>query len=229
MKTSVVACAIVISLASPRSVALAEEGPSLVDPLAVVVFNSFGPGNTFTTSTGWGIAGSATTPAYRGQAQFFTPAISGTLSLAELAIGRNSGSAAGLCNFFIAADNRGIPGSVLESFLNRPITATFGGNYAPTALESVTHPVLQAGQTYWLCAEPASTTSLCAWNYNNQGLANGFAFERSPWGWSPVAGGPPGGVFRISLVPVPEPSTLALLGAGLLALGWRSARRKPGA
>jgi len=183
---------------------------SLVVPASAttstVVFNSFGPGNTYNASVVWGITGAATSSGYRGQAEFFVPSGSGALSSITLPTYRQSGS--GRSDFFIAEDNGfGTPGDILESFLN-----TANNNNGLLMLNSVAKPQLQAGMKYWLCDEPADSTTINGW-FEGQSYSPGFAFERSEWGWSFVAppSVPPSGVFSVSVVPVPEPSAVLLL------------------
>jgi len=186
--------------------------PLFVSPLQslaaspVTVFDSFGPGDTYLTTVGWGVTGASTSGAYRGQAEWFVPGASGNLSTITLAMFRQGGS--GRANFFMAQDNgSGIPGTVLESYLN--ILSPNG----LLTLSSSSQPLLQAGVTYWLCAEPADSTAVNGWFENNQSYTPGFAFERSQWGWTAFtdpAHSPPSGVFRVNVTPVPEPSTLGL-------------------
>jgi PEP-CTERM motif len=180
----------------------------------LVAFDSFNTGNTFNTSGGWGIAGASTGPGYRGQAQSFVSAFSGNLATIDLAIGRNSGS--GRNNFGIAQDSSGIPGALLESFQNVASAGNFGSAYPPLTLTSALRPSLQSGQTYWIIAEPADATTFSAWNYNTKGFTGHTALERTPSDWQAFTGSADG-VFRVSVTPVPEPSTAALLVIGLLA------------
>jgi len=184
----------------------------------VVVYNSFGPGNTYNSGIVWVVSGASTSGGYRGQAEFFTPGISGYLSSVQLATYRVSGS--GLSNFYIAQDNgSGIPGSILESYTSVLNAAGL------LTLNSIAKPLLQAGTKYWLCDEPTASNSYNGWYENNQGYANGFAFEGSQWGWSAVTPpAPSSGVFQVSVIPVPEPSVVALgimCGCCLLLFRWR--------
>jgi hypothetical protein len=127
----------------------------------------------------------------------------------------------GRANFFMAQDNGGgIPGAILESYLN-----VLSPNGLLT-LDSSSQPLLQAGVKYWLCAEPADSTAVNGWFENNQNYTPGFAFERSQWGWSAFTDpthSPPSGVFRVTLTPVPEPSTLVFAGLGFSLLTFRRA------
>jgi len=181
----------------------------------VAVYNSFGPGNTYNTAVVWAVSGASVSGGYRGQAEFFTPAVSGSLNSILLATYHVSGSR--LSNFFIAQDNGfGAPGAILESFNN------VSNPTGLLTLNSVAAPQLQAGTEYWLCDEPATATSYNGWYYNKQGHTNGFAFERSQWGWTPFPGPPASGVFEVTVTPVPEPpaATLELLCASSVCLFW---------
>lgn len=182
-----------------------------------VVYDSFGPGNSYDSAVVWGVSGASTSAGYRGQAEFFTPDVSGYLSTVELETYHVSGSK--LSNFFIAQDNgSGTPGTIVESFLN---VSNPSGLLTLTSAPGV---MLQAGTQYWLCDEPSATNSYNGWYENSQNVANGFAFERSEWSWSAI--GPPApdsGVFEVTVTPVPEPSAAELTATGCfgaLLLGW---------
>jgi hypothetical protein len=191
----------------------------------VYIYNSFGPGDTYDSGGGWVVAGTDGIPGgtgYLGTAEYFVPNISGCLDEIRLATFFMSGSA--VSDFYIAQDNgSGIPGTILESF-----TDVLTPNGVLT-INSVTRPLLQAGQEYWLCDEPAYPNTGTLWCLNSQGVANNFALESTEWSWYPASpDGATDAVFSISVVPVPESSTtiMVLLGAGLLVvLEWR--RWKP--
>ncbi len=186
----------------------------------VVAYNSFGPGNSYNSGIVWAVSGASTSGGYRGQAQFFTPDISGYFYSVMLATYHVSGS--GLSNFYLAQDSgSGTPGTILESF-----TSVANVNGLLT-LDSTATPLLQAGTNYWICDEPTAGNSYNGWYENSQGVT-GFAFERSEWSWSAIPSPSPGsGVFEVNVTPVPEPSALALCilcGSCLLLL---SRRNKP--
>jgi hypothetical protein len=180
---------------------------SVIGETPVVVFNSFGPNNGYNHGVVWGVTGGSSSGGYRGQAEWFVPSASGTLSSFTLPTFRQSGS--GRSNFFIAQDDGSgtHPGTILESFLN-----TANNNNGLFTLTSIGKPLLEAGATYWLCDEPADATTVNGW-FEGQSYAPGFAFERAPWSWDFVASGPPSGVFSVSVLQVPEPATLLLFPA----------------
>jgi hypothetical protein len=179
----------------------------------VIVFDSFGPGNSFLNSVVWGVSGASTSYGYRGQAEWFVPTISGYLSSFTLATYRQSGS--GLSDFYIAEDSGSGPGTIMESFLD-----TANNPNGLLTINSTVQPLLQAGVKYWLCDEPADSTTSNGWYENNQNYLPGFAFETSPWSWSVVNPPyvPPSGVFRVTVIPVPEPSIAGLLAFGVFLL-----------
>lgn len=130
-------------------------GPQLFAAGTVLVFNSFGPGNTYNPGVVWAVGGASAPGGYRGQAEFFVPGISGYLSSVQLATFRLGGST--LSDFFIAQDSSGIPGAVVESF-----SGVQNAN-GLLMINSITQPLLQAGQKYWLCDEPDASNSYNGW------------------------------------------------------------------
>lgn len=184
----------------------------------VYVYNSFGPGNTYNSGVVWAVSGAAASSGYRGQAEFFVPSISGSLSTIQLATYLVSGSH--LSNFYLAQDSgSGVPGAILESWMN---VQNVNGLLT---LNPTTQLLLQAGQEYWLCDEPAAANSFNGWFENNQNIANGFAFETAEWSWGAITDhAPPSGVFSVSVTPVPEPTTTALILLGIVLLARRGRR-----
>ena len=191
-----------------------------------VAFSSFGSGNSYSTATVWGVSGASTSGGYRGQAEFFTPSVTGYLTGVTLATYHVSGSSLG--NFFIAQDNgSGAPGAILETYDN-----IVNNSRGLLTINSVTDPLLLAGTQYWLCDEPAAANSYNGWYYNNQGYDNGFAFERGEWSWASIPGpAPASGVFSVNVTPIPEPTgmVLGLLGATVCLAARRAGfRPNPG-
>jgi hypothetical protein len=173
----------------------------------VTVFDSFGPLNAYKTTVVWAVSGSNTTGGFRGQAEKFVPTISGTLSSFSLPTYRVSGG--GRLSLFIAADSGlGVPGEKLESFPNVSINPN-----GIITFNSTTRPLLQAGLTYWLCAEPSDPRNVNGWYQNSIGYFPGFAYDRAAWDWAFVEGSvsPPSGAFRVNVVLLPEPAPFTLM------------------
>jgi hypothetical protein len=113
-------------------------------------------------------------------------------------------------DFSIAQDSgSGVPGPLLENFTNVPTPD------GVLTINSVIKPFLQAGQTYWLCDQPAYPNTGTLWCLNSQGVENNFAMETSEGNWYPASpDGATDAVFSIAVVPTPEPSAIALLVCG---------------
>jgi hypothetical protein len=183
----------------------------------VVAFNSLGSGDTYNSATVWGVSGASTSGGYRGQAEWFVPSVTGYLSSFALPTYRVSGS--GRSNFFIADDAaEGVPNDALENFLN-----VANNSRGMLTVNSISHPLLEAGHTYWLCDEPADATTSNGWFQNNQNRNVTFAFDREQGSWA-GGGGAPNGAFRVMVTPVPEPSSLVFLLAAVPWLFWSSRR-----
>jgi hypothetical protein len=182
-----------------------------VRPLPITVFNSFGAGGSFNSAIVWGVTGVNISNGYRGQAELFVPSNSGYLDIVQLETYHVGGSNLG--NFAIAQDNgSGLPGTILESWSN---VANPSGLLT---LTSAVDPFLQAGQTYWLTDEPANASSDNGWYQNNQNIPPA-AYENSPGGWNPIPNVETAGVFSVTVIPVPEPSTVGIFVLGFLCLG----------
>ena len=194
-------------------------------PSPVYIYDSFGPGNTFDNSFAyWGVYGASGSVGYVGHAESFVPALSGNLDTVQVACGQLS-SGTGLVNFHVAADNGGTPGAMLESFMNVVAPASSSSSFIVT-MNSITQPLLHAGTTYWLYAEPAENTSAMGWFVNNQGYRNDYAQEGPPGQWTSASiTFEANGVFDVIVTPVPEPSMVTWLAMGAMA---SLARRRHG-
>jgi len=190
---------------------------------AVYVFDSFGPGTTY-SSVHWVVSGSsAPTFGYQAHAESFVPNVSGYLSQIQLATIVESGLPE--TDFTISLDNgSGIPGIALESF-NNIIDPANG----VLTLSSITTPLLQAGQKYWLTDRPVSTDTITGWYENNLGLTGNYAYANAGTSenWDNLGtAGNPDSAFSISVIPVPEPSTFGLMLLAFAAPVLRSLARR---
>lgn len=184
------------------------------------------PGDTYNANAGWLVNGSASPPQpYVGEAFSFTPTVSGYLGQIDLVLSAvNSTPASDFANISLTGNNNvtGLPFGLLERFHNVGATGPFGLNNPLTTLDSSAHPFLQAGNTYWLEVEPATTTSSIVVNVNSLGLTGNqcqeFAF--SSWG---ASGNQSSFAFDVEVTPVPEPGMVSLFVLGGLlffARGW---------
>ena len=209
---------------------------SAAQPLTA--YSSFGePGDTYSTGSGWLVNGSANPPEpFVGEAFAFTATTSGYLSQINLAISAGGGNlASDLANVTIAVNNnsRNLPIGGMERFSNVPTTGQFPNNIPITTLSSSAHPLLQAGNIYWLEVEPANSLADIVVNQNSLGLQAEQAQEFSASAWA-AKGNQTTFAFDVQVTAMPEPSTAALAALGIavlirpLARGIRFNFCKPG-
>ena len=207
------------SKSSPKPPATGLQAEAETPPPSLTVFSSFDTNGDYNTRFGWAIMdasaesehnperfkpdlrdGDNINRGYRGQAEWFTPEISGKLDLIQIAIRQNQGGS-GRAHIFLAEDKGGLPGAILETFSNVVCSASANQPLRPVRLDSETHPALTQGKKYWVCAEPAAGQTSSTWYGNKRGLSQGFAYERAPWQWSFVSGGPENSAFSVNVVP----------------------------
>jgi hypothetical protein len=209
------AFSLVLTLASAAS----------ADPIQV--FSSFGPGNTFDVQrTFFGFdEGEEGDPDSRfARAMSFMPTATATLSSLELALEFPFSFTQGALQINLFDSAGTIPGAVIESW-----TGTSQTGAGIFRFDSVTHPLLTAGQTYFVEATTVGRAD-GLWNFafgptgsfvdirrNNNGaweLGGTRSFEQAAFRVSGDA----------SVSATPEPASLLLMGTGLALAGWRRKR-----
>jgi len=188
-----------------------------------VVFSNFGPGMTFDTNRGvsvQGINAGGQIPAYA-----FTPSGTFTFNSAQLAMGLVHGP--NILQVLLMTSSGGFPGNVIESITLTNAVAPFGSNGIVVA-NSALHPVLTFGTQYWLVAFPSDPNIAMGWNFTFNDFLTPGAFTDDHVNlagpWDPTGG--PAAAFQINGDPVPEPTTMLLLGSGLTALGAAVRKRR---
>ncbi len=213
---------------------------------AAVLFDNFGPGNTYDPLISWAI----TRDIVQGDA--FTTPVGRPFRLSEidLAAGLAGGGNPGLneLELMLMTSRNGVPDDIVESFLVTNV-GDFGVVNPPLAAISVLHPLLLPDREYWVIARKPDQVGIIGWNLNSVGGMGPhvFRFGDGPWdlgenGRGPklVAGfGCPSpcepspneqGAFRVIGTQVgnevPLPSMLHLLASGLSGLAGIAAWRK---
>ena len=185
---------------------------------ADVIYNNFGPGDSYNHSIGWTVG----LGFGRGEAFPIVPTSDFNLDTVTVAVGYVSGPNA--VDVSVTTDVGGVPGAALETF-HLTNLGPFG-NETPVTATSTSHPLLPAGQSYFVTVTALDSTWE-AWSWSLIDLSHPGA-ELINGRWTPDNG--TSGAFRVTgtmASPVPEPASCVLLGMGALGLvgyGWR--RRK---
>lgn len=194
---------------------------------AAPIYSNLGPGDSFATSPGTYPVWNLTSGAFIDRAAAFTvPGVEDVLfESAELGFHLQSGM--NTATVHLAANDAGnLPGALIESIdLLLPAPSA-----TPTIImaTSNTNPILTAGSTYWIIASMSFPDAMATWGVNDTGAVGATAtrtnFQNGQWFAQP--GGMPSLRVNASPAPVPEPTTLLLVGTGLASAAFRRRKRQ---
>lgn len=198
-------------------VALVSAAP--VATATTVVYSTFGPGDSYSATTGWTIWAQGVAGSYQALACPFTVS-GGDYLLDTIDVGILAAASHPVL-VSLRAGGATVPGGILESFTLTPVSGIM-------SLKSVSQPLLRDGLSYWVAVEPGAAATFSAWCDAAPQLSGPAAIDRGA-GWSPLLGDWGRPAYRVTGEPVaatvPEPITMISVLSGLTALGTYLRRR----
>jgi hypothetical protein len=181
--------------------------------IAYDAFNNFGPGDTYDTTTGYTIAGTAADAPFSPHivGSRFTAEATGILAVIRIALkdqftpGFNQDDVR-----LYQADLAGNIGPIMAAFTRGGLPPSGGSDPPETITSFDPAVVLTSGNQYWIVVAPGDSTTESGWNWSSDGAGDLFA-DSTNNGLSYSYTTRRRGAMRIEVISIPEPATMSLL------------------
>ncbi len=147
---------------------------------ADVIYTNFGDGDSFLAGSGLIVTRDGV--AWSSVAMSFTPAASYSLSSIEFGASILIPGSAGASLSVFVNDDGHPAGTPMETIALDGLLPSFGDSSPLLKVKSVVHPLLEAGQTYWIGMN-AAAGGLVVWNQTTA-LTTGFSTTDGAGNWS---------------------------------------------
>jgi hypothetical protein len=204
-------------------------------PADTIVFDTFGPGNTYDANDVFNIVAPMYLGGLQEQAIQFTAGASGPLASLDLGLTHQATGPAPI-NAYLYGDAAGSPDNANQTFLGSGTpTEYWFTNTSIVSIAIVGNVSVTAGSLYWLVLKPGAADTFDTWNFSSpQIMGNAYASNNDSAWYGGLGVLPAFRITALSTVGVPDlGSTWMLLLLGLTAmcglrLSTTSASLKPG-
>ncbi len=191
---------------------------------AAIIFSNYGESDTHSTTTGYGIVkdyminGDTFVSDWDMGMTFVPFGNDFTFDTLEVSVSLYAGT--NEIDLWLMTDNNFEPGSIIESFhlSNQMQNWAFSQQVSPLLVNSISNPLLESGERYWIVLSASERGSSIHWHGNAieqigpRALYNGFYWDVATLSYVKPA------AFRVTGSPVPVPGTILLIGSGIIGL-----------
>lgn len=203
-----------------RMAAIMVMGVQAASSSATVAFSNFGPGYAYEITGGWTVSGPTSGFPTQVVAFQFTAQASGALSSVIIPMGHVAGTNVGQVLLYKDSGSNTIGDTLIQW---TQALEPLGGPDLLNLSYPDDLPVLVAGTKYWLGTHYVADDAWNAWNITTVPDAQYSAFSYNGGDSYVYSMQMPAGAFEVHVVP--EPSAMAALGLGLVAIARRQMKK----